>query len=96
MSTDVDTVTEFDPLEGIGLKSSSPGSGGLIAVWMPSSMEVSLLYADNQVMHLFITIANDKSWLTSLVYGSNIDYIRNSLWERLAMLDASKFPISTS
>lgn len=67
-------------------------AGGLLAVWKSDDFQVNVLHASSQIMHLFITNNKNQSWLTSLVYGSNCDRLRNLLWDQLSGIDCTRFP----
>lgn len=67
-------------------------SGGLLVAWKLQHFDVALLYSADHVMHLFVTDASQQSWLTSLIYGSNKVFTRNSLWNQLSQIRNSDFP----
>lgn len=58
---------------------------------MPSSLEVTPLHASDHALHLFVT-HNDKSWLSSLIYGRNNDAVRNNFLNHFGSMDTSTFP----
>ncbi|XP_074303649.1 uncharacterized protein LOC141638125 [Silene latifolia] len=64
--------------------------GRIWILWDPSLFTVNVISKEWQLMHLQVTyLQNGFSWTCSMIYGSNKDSDRSSLWSSLKSLAAS-------
>ncbi|XP_074266664.1 uncharacterized protein LOC141589943 [Silene latifolia] len=64
--------------------------GRIWILWDPSLFTVNVISKEWQLMHLQVTyLPNGFSWTCSMIYGSNKDADRSSLWSSLKSLAAS-------
>lgn len=74
---------------------AQPGTGragGLLAAWQPALLDVTLLLANESLLHLLVTNDSRQSWLLTLVYASTSEFLRNDLWLHLSSLDLGDVP----